>query len=118
MKRIHYHRYGGPEVLRLEEAELAPPSNGQVVIEIRAAAANAMDWKIRNADMRLMTIGRFPRGVGHDVAGVVKAVGQGVTDLHARRRARRRKHEACRSLRRSHHRRPERRRTETGSPQL
>ena len=82
MKRIHYHRYGGPEVLRLEEAELAPPSNGQVVIEIRAAAANAMDWKIRNADMRLMTIGRFPRGVGHDVAGVVKAVGQGVTDLH------------------------------------
>ena len=82
MKRIQYHRYGGPEVLRLEEAELAPPGNRQVVIEIRAAAANAMDWKIRNADMRLMTIGRFPRGVGHDFAGVVKAVGQGVTDLH------------------------------------
>ena len=79
MKRVQYHRYGGPEVLRLEEFSLAAPGYGQLRVRVRAAAANPMDWKIRRGEMKMMTGRRFPRGLGHDFAGVVEAVGPNVT---------------------------------------
>ena len=78
MRRVQYHRYGGPDVLRLEEFEPEAPSRGQVLVRVRAAAANAIDWKIRSGQLRLVSGTRFPRGVGHDFAGVVEAVGAGV----------------------------------------
>jgi NADPH:quinone reductase-like Zn-dependent oxidoreductase len=83
MKRIQYHRYGGPEVLRLEDFEPPQPGRGEVLVRVKAAAANAMDWKIRNGEMQLMTGRGFPRGIGNDLAGVVEAVGAGVTRLRA-----------------------------------
>jgi NADPH:quinone reductase-like Zn-dependent oxidoreductase len=79
MKRIQYHQYGGPEVMRVEDFEPTPPRAGEVVVRVRAAAANPYDWKIRNGEMKLMTGRKFPQGVGHDFAGVVEAVGDGVT---------------------------------------
>ncbi len=45
MKRVQYRQYGGPEVLQLDEVELPNPERGQVRVEVRAAAANPMDWK-------------------------------------------------------------------------
>lgn len=81
MKRIQYHRYGGPEVLRLEDFEPARPGPGEVLVRVKAAAANPMDWKIRGGELKLMTGRKFPRGLGHDFAGVVAAVGDGVTRL-------------------------------------
>jgi NADPH:quinone reductase-like Zn-dependent oxidoreductase len=80
-KRIQYHRYGGPEVLRLEDADLPQPGAGEIRARVRAAAANAMDWKTRNGEMKIVTGRRFPRGIGHDFAGIVEAVGDGVTRL-------------------------------------
>jgi len=79
MKRIQYHRYGGPEELRMEEVALPEPGRGQIRVRIKAAAANPMDWKIRNGELKTMTGRRFPRGLGHDFAGVVEAVGPKVT---------------------------------------
>jgi NADPH:quinone reductase-like Zn-dependent oxidoreductase len=79
MKRVQYHRYGGPEVLRLEEFALAAPGRGQIRVRVRAAAANPMDWKIRRGEMKMMTGRKFPRCLGHDFAGVVEAVGPNVT---------------------------------------
>ena len=38
-----------------------------------------MDWKIRNGEMKMMTGRKFPRGLGHDFAGVVEAVGPNMT---------------------------------------
>jgi NADPH:quinone reductase-like Zn-dependent oxidoreductase len=81
MKRIQYHRYGGPGVMRLEDFEPARPGPGEVLVRVKAAAANPMDWKIRNGEMKIMTGRRFPRGMGHDFAGVVVAVGAHVTRL-------------------------------------
>jgi len=52
-----------------------------VLIRVKAAAANPMDRKIRNGEMKLLTGRKFPRGLGHDFAGVVAAVGDGVTRL-------------------------------------
>ncbi len=79
MKRVQYHRYGGPEVLHLEEFELGTPGNGQIRVRIKAAAANPMDWKIRKGEMKMLTGRKFPRGLGHDFAGIVEAVGPKVT---------------------------------------
>jgi NADPH:quinone reductase-like Zn-dependent oxidoreductase len=59
MKRVQYHRYGGPEELRLEEFALAAPGRGQIRMHIRAAAANPMDWKIRKGEMKMMTGRKF-----------------------------------------------------------
>ena len=81
MKRIQYHQYGGPDVMRLEDFEPACPGVGEVLVRVRAAAANPYDWKVRNGEMKIMTGRKFPRGVGYDFAGVVEAVGQGVTGL-------------------------------------
>ncbi|WP_006247135.1 NADP-dependent oxidoreductase [Mycolicibacterium tusciae] len=81
MKRIQYHKYGGPEVMQFEDFAPARPGNGELLISVRAAAANPYDWKVRNGDMKIMTGRKFPRGLGYDFAGVVEAVGPGVTRL-------------------------------------
>lgn len=83
LRRIQYHQYGGPEQMKLEAFAPAQPGGGQVLVEVRAAAANALDWKIRNGDMKLMSGRGFPRGLGHDFAGTITKVGEGVTGFRA-----------------------------------
>lgn len=82
-RRIQYHGYGGPERMRLETFTPAAPGKGEVLIRVRAAAANAVDWKIRNGEMAIMTGRRFPRGIGQDFAGVVEQAGADVTGFRA-----------------------------------
>ena len=83
VKRIQYHQYGGPEVMRLEEFQPARPGRGEVLVQVCAAAANPYDWKVRNGEMRLLTGRTFPRGLGYDFAGVVAAVGERVSRFRA-----------------------------------
>jgi NADPH:quinone reductase-like Zn-dependent oxidoreductase len=78
MKRIQYFRYGGPEELRLDDANLPAPARGQVRVQVKAASVNPMDWKIRSGEMKMMSGSQFPRGLGHDFSGVVDAVGPNV----------------------------------------
>jgi NADPH:quinone reductase-like Zn-dependent oxidoreductase len=79
MKRIQYHQYGGPDVLRLEEVEVPVPGKGQLLVRVLAASANPADFVLRNGNLKFVTGRRFPRGLGHDFAGVVERVGEGVT---------------------------------------
>jgi len=65
--------------MRLEDVEVPEPGRGQVRVRVRAASANPADWKVRAGGLRLVSGRRFPRGLGHDFAGVVDAVGPGVT---------------------------------------
>lgn len=81
MKRVHYDRYGGPETMYVDECVLPPPGDDEVRVSIRAAAINPFDWKLRRGAMQLVTGGRFPRAMGTDFAGVVEAVGAGVTSV-------------------------------------
>lgn len=78
MKRVQYRRYGGPEELRLDESPRPDPARRQIRVRVRAASANPMDWKIRRGELKALTGRRFPRGLGHDFAGVVESVGPGV----------------------------------------
>ena len=77
MKKIQYSRYGGPEELRLDDVPLPDPAKGQVRVRVKAASFNPMDGKIRRGEMKILSGSRFPRGLGHDFAGVVVSVGPG-----------------------------------------
>ncbi len=79
MKRIQYGMYGGPELMRLDEFELATPGQGQVAVKVKFAAINPIDWKLRNGQMKIVTGRAFPRAMGFDFSGTVISVGPGVT---------------------------------------
>lgn len=79
VKAIALERYGGPEVLRA--VELPDPKVGPdfVVVRVRAAGVNPVDWKIREGLADAAFDSRFPLVPGWDVAGVVERVGIGVS---------------------------------------
>ena len=77
MKAIRFHEIGGPEVLRFEDVELAPPGPGEVRIRHTAVALNFRDILVR----RGQHAATLPSGLGTESAGVIEAVGAGVTDL-------------------------------------
>jgi NADPH:quinone reductase-like Zn-dependent oxidoreductase len=86
MKAIVQREYGPPlEVLRLEDVDEPSAGEGEVLVRVRAAGVNALDWHLVTGEptiMRLVGMGfRRPKrpGVGRDVAGVVEAAGPGVT---------------------------------------
>jgi len=81
MKRIQYLNFGAPEELRLDEVNRPDAGKGQIRVEVRAAAVNPMDGKLRRGEMKAISGARFPRGLGHDFAGVVEAVGLGMKRL-------------------------------------
>jgi NADPH:quinone reductase-like Zn-dependent oxidoreductase len=79
MKAVVSHRSGGPDELRLEEVPDPEPAAGEVRIAVGAAGTNPVDASNR-ADGSWARI-EFPFIPGYDVAGVVDAVGAGVTDV-------------------------------------
>ena len=76
MRIIRQQTLGGPEVLELVEAERPVPVPTEVLVRAAAAGVNPVDWKTR---ARGAFLGQPPFTVGWDVAGVVEAVGFGVT---------------------------------------
>ena len=87
MKAIVYYNYGSPDVLKCEDIEKPVPSDNEVLIKVRAASLNALDWRLMRGKplfIRLMIGGlRKPKDArpGRDVAGQVEAVGRNVTQF-------------------------------------
>ncbi|WP_380284805.1 NADP-dependent oxidoreductase [Kitasatospora purpeofusca] len=81
MKAIAIHRYGGPEVV--EYTDLPDPKVGpdSVLVQVRAAGVNPVDWKVREGRLDGLLDAHFPLVMGWDAAGVVRAVGGGVTEF-------------------------------------
>ncbi|GAB3627394.1 Narbonolide/10-deoxymethynolide synthase PikA2, modules 3 and 4 [Pandoraea terrae] len=79
MKRIQYEKYGGPELMRLENFELTTPGKGEVAVKVKFAAINPIDWKVRNGYLKMITGKVFPRAMGSDFSGTAISVGPGVT---------------------------------------
>jgi NADPH:quinone reductase-like Zn-dependent oxidoreductase len=76
---VRFHRHGGPEVLRIEEVELAPPGPGEVAIRVKALGMNRAEALMRAGTY--IETPALPSGIGLEAAGVVEAVGEGVTSL-------------------------------------
>ncbi|MFG3048408.1 NADP-dependent oxidoreductase [Streptomyces sp. NPDC048241] len=83
MKAISYRRYGGPEVLEYGEQPEPKVGPDQVLVRVRAAAVNPVDWKCREGylDPILNTV--FPVVTGWDVSGVVVRPGASVVEYAA-----------------------------------
>ena len=80
MKAAVIDGYGGSDRLVVREVpDPGPPGPGQVLVRVRAASVNPLDWKIRNGSMRLVMPARFPLILGSDAAGEVVAIGPEVT---------------------------------------
>ena len=72
--------YGPPEKLRFGELDAPVPKDGQILVRVRAAAANPFDVKMTSGNLKEQLPLRFPYVPGMDGAGVVESVGPGVTE--------------------------------------
>jgi NADPH:quinone reductase-like Zn-dependent oxidoreductase len=89
MKAIVYYDYGSPDVLKCEEIEKPTPGDDEVLIKVRAAAVNPLDWRLMRGVPPIFRIllglrkpkVRRPNRTGRDVAGQVEAVGRNVTQF-------------------------------------
>ena len=75
---VRYHRYGGPEVLAVEEVPTPGPAQGQVRVSVRAAGVNAIDWKRRRGLLAGDRTLSEPESTGVEMSGTIDAVGPGV----------------------------------------
>ncbi|MFF7182336.1 zinc-binding dehydrogenase [Streptomyces sp. NPDC008121] len=81
MKAISYSRYGGPEVLEYGERPDPKVGPDDVLVKVRAAAVNPVDWKAQAGYLDGMLDAVFPVIPGWDVAGVVVQPGVSVTEF-------------------------------------
>ena len=81
MKAIRVHEFGGPEVLRLDEAPTPRPGPGEVVVRMHAAGVNPVETYIRAG--KYARLPELPYTPGNDGAGVVEQVGSDVSEFKA-----------------------------------
>ena len=83
MKAIRQHQFGGPEVLRYEEAPVPELKAGEVLVRVHAAGINPPDWYLRDGYKMLPPEWQpqvaFPVILGTDISGVVEALADDVT---------------------------------------
>jgi NADPH:quinone reductase-like Zn-dependent oxidoreductase len=83
MRAVVQERYGGPDVLRVDEVPTPSPRVGQVLLKVAATSINLSDWEGLRGSPFYARLGglRAPRRptLGSDIAGVVESVGSGVT---------------------------------------
>jgi NADPH:quinone reductase-like Zn-dependent oxidoreductase len=81
IRALQIAAYGGPETLRTSSVDAPVPEAGQVLIRVHAAGVNGLDWKVREGYVRDVFPLQLPTTLGIELAGVVEAVGPGVTRL-------------------------------------
>jgi NADPH:quinone reductase-like Zn-dependent oxidoreductase len=79
MQAVVVETWGPPEVLHLAEVPRPDPAPTEVLVRTRAVGVNPVDWKTRSGAGMSAFFGPAPRIIGWDVAGVVEAVGLGVS---------------------------------------
>jgi len=77
MQAIRIHEFGGAEVMRLEYIPVPEPGAGELLVRVRAAGVNPVDWKIRSGAFQAPWL-TLPLTPGYDISGEVLAVGEGV----------------------------------------
>ena len=80
MRAMVIDGFGGPEVFHMGDIAVPKPGPGEVVIKLAYCSVNPADWKCREGWLAQFFEYKFPFVVGFDGAGVVSAVGEGITD--------------------------------------
>jgi NADPH:quinone reductase-like Zn-dependent oxidoreductase len=85
MKAIVYSEFGPPDVLKLADIAKPTPKPREVLVRVRAASANPLDWHFIRGEPRAMRLMGKPNGriPGADFAGQIEAVGAEVTQFRA-----------------------------------
>ncbi|SEF92054.1 NADPH:quinone reductase [Nonomuraea solani] len=81
-RTVRFHELGGPGVLRLEEVEMGEPGPGELAIRVDAIGLNRAESLFRSGHY-IEPVKEFPARLGAEAAGVVEAVGAGVTGFEA-----------------------------------
>lgn len=81
IRKVRFHRFGGPDVLRIEEVEPSMPDARQVLVSVKAASVNPVDFKIRSGKYPAVKEDRLPYTPGRDVSGIVEKCGAQATRL-------------------------------------
>lgn len=77
MKAAQYSKYGGPEVIEINEVPEPAIKEGKVLVEVHAASINPFDWKVRNGYMKDQMPLNLPITIGGDFSGTIKTVSEG-----------------------------------------
>ncbi|MGY1433665.1 NADP-dependent oxidoreductase [Streptomyces reniochalinae] len=81
MRKVIFAEFGGPDVLRLVDAEEPHAGPGHIRVAVRAAGVNPVDWRVREGQILKAHPIELPAGVGLDASGVVDEVGEGVEGI-------------------------------------
>ncbi|HMD56943.1 MAG TPA: NADP-dependent oxidoreductase [Solirubrobacteraceae bacterium] len=80
-RAVRFDHYGDRDVLYVADVEVPVPSAGEVLVAVRAAAINPGETSIRSGALAERFPATFPSGEGSDLAGVVSALGDGVSEF-------------------------------------
>jgi NADPH:quinone reductase-like Zn-dependent oxidoreductase len=78
VKAFGYNGNGGPDVQEFLDLEMPTPMPGELLVEVRTAGVNPVDWKIRSGMMGAASESDLPAVLGSEVSGVVRGVGKDV----------------------------------------
>ena len=83
MKSAQIKKYGGSEVVEITQNTSTPnvPAAGKVLVTIKAAGVNPVDWKIREGYFQQMIPLQFPFTLGMDFSGIIKETGKDISDF-------------------------------------
>lgn len=81
VRAVTLTEYGGPDAIKISEIAAPTAGAGQVLVRVHAAGVNGLDWKVREGYVRDAFPLQLPTILGIELAGVVEAVGTGVTRL-------------------------------------
>lgn len=81
MKAVRIRSFGGPEVLELADVEKPTPKDDEVLIRVRAASINPVDYKIRSGGYPVVKQDQLPKVLGRDVAGEIERCGRAVRNF-------------------------------------
>ena len=83
MKAAQIDRFGGPDVLRINEVDRPAPGKGEVLVQVQASSVNGHDVIVRAGGLKMVSGRKFPLGTGLDFAGIVVATGPGPAGYRA-----------------------------------